>query len=162
MKKLNLILSILMLSQLGLNLPTKAQSSCQATINSVVNELKSKGVRRVMVDVAKGDERHEGNPTNRNDGIRFSLSPFNESYTYTDQRSASIISNVMNSPVLMKSYSDRIVSKCKDIAVISFGADQTDWVVDFAIQSNGKTRQRDCIAAGRNTPTPTWNQMVCL
>ena len=150
-----------MFSQLGLSLPTQAQSSCQATINSVVNELKSKGVRRVMVDVIKGGERREGNPTNRINGLSLGLSPFNESYTYTDQRSYSMITNIMSSPVLMKSYADRIVSNCNDIAVIRFGVDQTDWVVDFAIQSNGKTRKRDCIEAGTGL-TPNCNQTSCI
>ena len=150
-----------MLSQLGLNLPTKAQSSCQATINSVVNELKSKGVRRVMVDVIEGGERREGNPTNRINGLMLVLSPDNANYTYYDSRSASLITNIMMSPVLMKSYSDRIVSNCNDIAVVYFGADKSDWVIDFAIQSNGKTRKRDCID---NDPriTPNWNQRYCL
>ncbi len=49
MKKINFILSILILSQLGFSLPLKAQSRCQATINSIVNEIESKGVRKVIV-----------------------------------------------------------------------------------------------------------------
>ncbi|MGK7880688.1 MAG: hypothetical protein AB4060_11390 [Crocosphaera sp.] len=161
MKKLNLILSIFIFSQLGLSLPTKAQSSCQATINSVINEIKGKGVTRVIVDTV--NVINPGNPTNRKNYLNLRLSPYNtEMERYINQRSIYVIENIMNSPVLMKSYSDRIVSNCQDIAVVSFGVDATDWVIDFAIQSNGQTRQRDCIPPGPNTPTPTWNQMVCL
>jgi hypothetical protein len=46
MKKINFILSIFILIQLGFSLPVKAQSGCQETINSLVNEIESKGVRR--------------------------------------------------------------------------------------------------------------------
>ncbi|WP_286826692.1 hypothetical protein [Microcystis sp. LSC13-02] len=158
MRKINFILSIFILSQLGFSLPVKAQSRCQAIINSIVNELKAKGVRRVIVE--KGTVTNQGNPTNRTNEISFALSPYNESYTSLDTRSDRIVSNIMASGVLMKSYADRIVSNCQDIAVVIFGADQSDWLIDFAIQSNGKTRPRDCIPSGSNL-TANWNQTYC-
>jgi hypothetical protein len=158
MKKINFILSIFILSQLGFSLPLKAQSRCQATINSIVNEIESKGVRRVIL--TKRTVTNRRNPTNRKDEIIFALSPYNESYTSLDTRSDRIVSNIMASGVLMKSYADRIVSNCQDIAVVIFGADQSDWLIDFAIQSNGKTRPRDCIPSGSNL-TANWNQTYC-
>lgn len=158
MKKINFILSIFFLSQLGFSLPLKAQSRCQATINSIVNEIESKGVRKVIVE--KGTVTNQGNPTNRTNEIIFALSPYNESYTSLDTRSDRIVDNIMRSPVLMKSYADRIVSNCQDIAVVMFGTDQTDWGAEFAIQSDGKTRLRDCIPSGSNL-TANWNQTYC-
>lgn len=158
MKKINFILSIFILSQLGFSLPVKAQSRCQATINSIVNEIESKGVRRVIL--TKRTVTNRRNPTNRTNEISFVLSPYNESYTSLDTRSDRIVDNIMRSPVLMKSYADRIVSNCQDIAVVMFGADQTDWGADFAIQSDGKTRPRDCIPSGSNL-TANWNEMYC-
>ena len=65
MKKINFILSIFILSQLGFSLPLKAQSRCQATINSIVNEIESKGVRRVIL--TKRTVTNRRNPTNRKD-----------------------------------------------------------------------------------------------
>ena len=158
MKKINFILSIFILSQLGFSLPLKAQSRCQATINSIVNEIESKGVRRVIL--TKRTVTNRRNPTNRTNEISFVLSPYNESYTSLDTRSDRIVDNIMRSPVLMKSYADRIVSNCQDIAVVMFGADQTDWGAEFAIQSNGKTRLRDCIDFDLSL-TPNWNEMYC-
>lgn len=158
MRKINFILSIFILSQLGFSLPVKAQSRCQAAINSIVNEIESKGVRRVIL--TKRTVTNQGNPTNRTNEISFALSPYNESYTSLDTRSDRIVSNIMASGVLMKSYADRIVSNCQDIAVVIFGADQSDWLIYFAIQSNGKTRPRDCIPSGSNL-TANWNQMYC-
>jgi hypothetical protein len=131
MKRVKLVLCIFMLSQVGFTLPVKAQSSCQATINSVVNELQSKGVKRVLVD--KENIRFQGNPTNRKDLLKLGLSPYNASYTSVDQRISSIITNIMNSPVLLTSYADRIVSNCKNIAVVMFGLDQSDAGINFVI-----------------------------
>ena len=158
MKNINFILSILILSQLGFSLPVKAQSSCQTTLNSVINELKAKGVRRVIVD--KRTVQNQGNPTNRTNEIGFALSPYNESYTSVDKRSSSMIDNIISSPVLIKSYADRIVSNCQDIAVVIFGPDQTESAAAFAIQSDGKTQPRQCIPSGSNL-TANWNQMYC-
>jgi hypothetical protein len=158
MKKINFILSIFILSQLGFSLPLKAQSRCQATINSIVNEIESKGVRRVIL--TKRTVTNRRNPTNRKDEIIFALSPYNESYTSLDTRSYRIVSNIIASGVLMKSYADRIVSNCQDIAVVIFGVDQTESGPEFAIQSDGKTRLRDCIPSGSNL-TANWNQTYC-
>ena len=158
MKKINFILSIFILSQLGFSLPLKAQSRCQATINSIVNEIESKGVRRVIL--TKRTVTNRRNPTNRTNEISFVLSPYNESYTSLDTRSYRIVSNIIASGVLMKSYADRIVSNCQDIAVVIFGIDQTEWGPEFAIQSDGKTRLRDCIPSGSNL-TANWNQTYC-
>jgi len=156
--KNNFILSIFILIQLGFSLPVKAQSGCQETINSIVNEIESKGVRRVIVEKTTVTNRR--NPTNRTNEIIFVLSPYNESYTSLDTRSYRIVSNIIASGVLMKSYADRIVSNCQDIAVVIFGVDQTESGPEFAIQSNGKTRLRDCIDSDPSL-TPNWNEMYC-
>jgi hypothetical protein len=158
MKKINFILSIFILIQLGFSLPVKAQSGCQATINSIVNEIESKGVRKVIL--TKRTVTNRRNPTNRTNEIIFALSPYNESYTSLDTRSYRIVSNIIASGVLMKSYADRIVSNCQDIAVVIFGVDQTESGPEFAIQSDGKTRLRDCIPSGSNL-TANWNQTYC-
>jgi len=159
MKKINFILFILILSQLGFSLPLKAQSRCQATINSIVNEIESKGVRKVIVE--KGTVTNQGNPTNRKDELMLLLSSYlDNTGTSGDQRSGWIVSNIMASRVLMKSYADRIVSNCQDIAVVIFGIDQTESGPEFAIQSDGKTRPRDCIPSGSNL-TANWNEMYC-
>jgi hypothetical protein len=159
MKKINFILSIFILSQLGFSLPLKAQSRCQTTINSIVNEIESKGVRRVIL--TKRTVTNQGNPTNRKDELMLLLSSYlDNTGTSADQRSGWIVDNMMNSLVLMKSYADRIVSNCQDIAAVKFIAHGSDYIQEFAIQSNGKTRPRDCIPSGSNL-TANWNEMYC-
>jgi hypothetical protein len=159
MKKINFILSIFILSQLGFSLPLKAQSRCQTTINSIVNEIESKGVRRVIL--TKRTVTNQGNPTNRKDELMLLLSSYlDNTGTSADQRSGWIVDNMMNSLVLMKSYADRIVSNCQDIAAVKFIAHGSDYIQEFAIQSNGKTRLRDCIDSDPSL-TPNWNEMYC-
>jgi hypothetical protein len=159
MKKINFILSIFILSQLGFSLPLKAQSRCQTTINSIVNEIESKGVRRVIL--TKRTVTNQGNPTNRKDELMLLLSSYlDNTGTSADQRSGWIVDNMMNSLVLMKSYADRIVSNCQDIAAVKFIAHGSDYIQEFAIQSDGKTRLRDCIPSGSNL-TANWNEMYC-
>ncbi|MBE9261286.1 hypothetical protein IQ224_03305 [Microcystis sp. LEGE 00066] len=158
MRKINFILSIFILSQLGFSLPVKAQSRCQAAINSIVNEIESKGVKKVIVE--KGTVTNQGNPTNRKDELILLLSSYlDNTGTSGDQRSGWIVSNIMASRVLMKSYADRIVSNCQDIAVVAFVAGGSDWRIEFAIQSDGKTQERtECIQPD-DPLTPNWNQM---
>lgn len=159
MRKINFILSIFILSQLGFSLPVKAQSGCQETINSLVNEIESKGVRRVIL--TKRTVTNQGNPTNRKDELMLLLSSYlDNTGTSADQRSGWIVDNMMNSLVLMKSYADRIVSNCQDIAAVKFIAHGSDYIQEFAIQSNGKTRLRDCINSDTRL-TPNWNEMYC-
>ena len=111
--------------------------------------------------VEKGTVTNQGNPTNRKDELILLLSSYlDNTGTSGDQRSGWIVSNIMASRVLMKSYADRIVSNCQDIAVVMFGVDQTEGGADFAIQSDGKPRLRDCIDSDTRL-TPNWNEMYC-
>ncbi|MDJ0731795.1 MAG: hypothetical protein QNJ33_17585 [Crocosphaera sp.] len=129
--------------------------------------MKSKGVRTVFIERGKVGEYYKDNPTNITESLSFILSPYDKNYTDINsnsvviRRSSSIIGNIMNSKVLMKTYSDRIVANCNNIASISFILAQSDYTEQYAIQSDGKTKLRTCVR-----PEPgvqlTWNQMVCI
>lgn len=141
-----------------------AQSNCQSTVNNVVNQMRAKGVRQASVSIGKGEanQRHTGNPTQRTDVITLTLSPYNQSDNLNlDQQSARKIENILRSPALLKTWADSIVISCKNTAVVRFIQDQSDWVLDYAIQADGKTRKRECIdASGANYID--WNQQVCV
>ncbi|MDJ0581050.1 hypothetical protein [Crocosphaera sp.] len=141
--------------------PFHAQSSCQATINSVVNDIKSKGVRTVLIKEDQVSEYYTNNPTNRNTELWLIMGSRNRNYTNFDQRSSTIISNIMHSKVLMKNYSDRIVSNCSQYAVVSISEEASDWTEQYALQPNGKTKLRTCVKAGSGVQL-TWNQRICV
>lgn len=125
--------------------PSYAKSSCQSTINSVVNDMKKKGVRNIFVDKEKSKGRL-GNPTKRDHILYFTLSPWQKNYadinskTPKIDKSSKAIEQILDSKALMKTYSDKIVSNCSDIAFISFAFAQSDAIREYVIQSNGKTR----------------------
>ncbi len=141
--------------------PVNAQSSCQATINSVVNDIKSRGVRNVILQDRKINDYRDDNPTNRTESLTLTLSSYSHNRNRLDKKSIFVVENIMVSTVLMKSYADKIVYDCSNYADVGFGKDGTDWFVDYAIQSNGKTKQRSCVSPDPNVQL-TWNQTICF
>ncbi|NCS16767.1 MAG: hypothetical protein GPJ02_14785 [Microcystis aeruginosa G13-12] len=149
MKLLNsqnlLIASLLGLSTLFANsYPlVKAQSEpklgCQATVDKVLEEIRSKGVKWVKFEIYKGvaNEGTTRNPTNRTDVLHIALSSVDWSMiTRSDPKIESIINNIMGSKILMKSWADRIVANCSNTAIVSFGVYKTDGGEYYYIQSD--------------------------
>ncbi|BCU11687.1 hypothetical protein [Microcystis aeruginosa] len=175
MKRLNyqnlLIASLLGLSTLfaGSYPLVKAQSEpklgCQATVDKVLQEIRSKGVRRTWFKLyeERANENNTGNPTNRTDELHIILSAWDFTKKPTvDSRIQSIINNIMSSKSLLKSWADRIVVNCSNTAIVGFGNDQSDWGEDYYIQSDGTTKLNKCVKP-ENAPSPLpWGVSVCL
>lgn len=141
--------------------PVNAQSSCQGTINSVVNDIKSKGVRTVLIEESNVSEYYTNNPTNRNTSLVLTLSSWDKNETNMDRSSEGIIANILNSSVLMKTYADRIVANCNNYADITLVKNGTDWSAEYALQPNGKTKLRTCVSPGPGNVRLSWNQTPC-
>ena len=141
----------------------KAQSEpklgCQATVDKVLQEIRSKGVRQVGFNISKGtaNQYHTGNPTNRTDQLEISLSSYSPSSDKPDQRSSHIQESILSSSVLMKSWADRIVANCNNTAVVIFPIEQSDITVEYAIQSDGKTRERQVDQRYFKPNSAPWN-----
>jgi hypothetical protein len=174
MKPLNsqnlLIASLLGLSTLFANsYPlVKAQSEpkpgCQATVDKVLEEIRSKGVKWVKFEIYKGvaNEGTTRNPTNRTDVLHIALSSVDWSMiTRSDPKIESIINNIMGSKILMKSWADRIVANCSNTAIVSFGVYKTDGGEYYYIQSDGTTKLNKCVPAGTPGLLP-WGVSPCL
>ncbi len=147
----------------------KAQSEpklgCQATVDKVLQEIRSKGVRWVKYEIDKGvaNEGRTGNPTNRTDVLNIALSSVDWSMTTrSDPKIDSIIINIMESKILMKSWADRIVANCSNTAIVSFGVYPSDDIEEYYIQSDGTTKLNKCVKP-ENAPSPLpWGVSVCL
>jgi hypothetical protein len=174
MKRLNsqnlLIASLLGFSTLfaGSYPSVKAQSEpklgCQATVDKVLEEIRSKGVRQVAFSVSKGTANNykTGNPTSRTDVLQITLSSVDWSMiTRSDPKIESIINNIMGSKILMKSWADRIVANCSNTAIVYFGVYKTDGGADYYIQSDGTTKLNKCVPAGTHGLLP-WGVSPCL
>ncbi|MGB2926747.1 MAG: hypothetical protein WBB82_15720, partial [Limnothrix sp.] len=77
--------------------------------------------------------------TNRINGISFSLNA-NRSFG----RPASVSANILNSGVLMKSYSSRIFSVCGGTGSVDFAEASTDWIISFGMRDDGVLGFEDC------------------
>ncbi|WP_287732390.1 hypothetical protein [Microcystis sp. M090S1] len=137
---------------------------CQATVDKVLQEIRSKGVRRTWFKLyeERANENNTGNPTNRTDELEIILSAWDFTKKPTvDSRSQSIINNIMSSKSLLKSWADIIVANCGNTAIVGFGNDQSDWGEDYYIQSDGTTKLNKCVPGGTPGLLP-WGVSICL
>lgn len=137
---------------------------CQRTIDNVSRQIRGKGVRQTSFAVNRrtANQGRTGNPTNRTDELIITLIPFfDQALTKPDRRSSEITTNILTSAVLMKNWADKIVSDCSNIAIVNFNEAQTDFSVDFYIQSDGSTKLQKCIDAGNNPNILPWGVSVC-
>ena len=147
----------------------KAQSetkpACQSTVDKILQEIRSKGVKWVKLEIDKGvaNEGRTGNPTNRTDVLNIALSSVDWSMTTrSDPKIERIIINIMESKILMKSWADRIVANCSNTAIVSFGVYPSDDIKEYYIQSDGTTKLNKCIKP-ENSPNPLpWRVSICL
>jgi hypothetical protein len=161
MKRLNfqnlLIASLLGFSTLfaGSHLLVKAQSEtkpgCQATVDKVLQEIRSKGVRRVHWSISKGtaNEGTTGNPTNRTDVLDIVL--IDDVGTTTSNGIA--ISNIFASPKLLNNWANQIVKNCGNTAKVSFWISQSDISRNYYIQKDGTAIKEKCLQLD-NTSEP--------
>ncbi len=148
--------------------PQQPQTSCQATVNKIMQEISSKGVQRVNFSISKGTANNgmTGNPTNRTDELTVAL--FNDNPKKADP----IIEDIMNSLKLLNSWADQIVKSCNNTATVAFDVKGSidvigghGWEEKFYIQSNNKTKKERCISTNDVTTPFSWgvlrNQPLC-
>lgn len=124
-----LSLAILFLFPISLSTsPVYSQSSCQATVDSVIKEIKQKGIPKVLFSLSKS---HGGltNPAGQ-DVIWLT-------FTASNSKSENRIADLLESKLLMKSWAVRIFKQCGNTGYITFGQTATDWSKDFAMGKDG-------------------------
>jgi hypothetical protein len=155
-----LIASLLGLSTLFANsYPlVKAQSEpkpgCQATVDKILQEIRSKGVRRVEFSVSKetANEGRTGNPTNRIDVLDIVL--IDDVGTTTSNGIA--ISNIFASPKLLNNWANQIVKNCGNTAKVSFWISQSDISINYYIQQDGTTIKEKCSQRDNTSEPIPW------
>jgi len=138
---------------------------CQSTIDDVSRQIRAKGVRRTSAIVIKGEANkgRTGNPTNRTDELSITLIPFfDQALRKPDRKGGELTGKILSSSALLKSWADKIVSNCSNIAIVNFNEAQSDFSVDLYIQSDGMTKVQKCIDAGNNPNILPWGVSVCL
>lgn len=132
--------------------------SCQATVDKVIQEIRSKGVKTVKFEISRGtaNEGYTGNPTNRTDILNISMRKHNMGKPESGQ-----IANILNSSRLMNVWANEIVKNCGNTAIVVFAQNFTDWLISYYIQSDGTTKEQECIDPQAPNSLP-WGVSVCL
>lgn len=137
MKIINLF--IFGITLFNLTLPAKAnptfsaQSTCQASVNSVSQQIKNKGVSHVTFEVKKGlaNQSNMGISPKRNDVLWIILGADNIS-----DKESYRIKDILYSLVLMNTWANNLANNCGTIAVVSFRWYPTDLFIDYYTQEN--------------------------
>jgi copper chaperone CopZ len=136
----------------------KAQSEpkpgCQATVDKILQEIRSKGVRRVEFSVSKGtaNSYRTGNPTTRTDVLDVVL--IDDVGATTSNGIA--IGNIFASPKLLNNWANQIVKNCGNTAIVSFSISQSDISRNYYIQQDGTTIKEKCLQLDNTSETIPW------
>jgi copper chaperone CopZ len=136
----------------------KAQSEpklgCQATVDKILQEIRSKGVRRVEFSVSKGtaNQYRTGNPTNKTDVLDVVL--IDDVGATTSNGIA--ISNIFASPKLLNNWANQIVKNCSNTAIVSFWISQSDISRNYYIQQDGTTIKEKCSQLDNTSEPIPW------
>jgi copper chaperone CopZ len=136
----------------------KAQSEpkpgCQATVDKILQEIRSKGVRRVEFSVSKGtaNSYRTGNSTNKTDVLDVVL--IDDVGATTSNGIA--ISNIFASPKLLNNWANQIVKNCGNTAIVSFWISQSDISINYYIQQDGTTIKEKCSQLDNTSEPIPW------
>lgn len=142
----------------SLNTPSlNASSSCKATVTEVIDELKSKEVRRIDIEEIKVPVYYNNNPTSRTKMLQLTLSSRDKEGKKLSQKSKYAIENLRKSPKMMNDFSQKIASQCDDYGVISFRDDGQTWVEEYAIK-NDKAETEKRTPVDKDYNQLEWNE----
>jgi hypothetical protein len=120
--------------------PVNGQASCQATVDAVAREIKKKGTT-VRVDVLPGGNDHGPHLDNM---TRIGSISFAMAGTGRPNREDSVAWNIVNSRILMKSYANRIFSRCGGTGYVSFWVANTGIYEGFGMTDGGTLAVEEC------------------
>lgn len=121
--------------------PVNGQASCQATVDTVLRDIKRRGVKvefRVLMDGHDSYSRNSESLNNarRKDYIVIDMIP---NY-FRNDKSVSIADNILESRVLLKSYATKIFQGCQGTGYVEIGRQEpTEAVLGYNYEIFGMT-----------------------
>lgn len=145
--------------------------ACMSTVDQIAKQIYDYGSSVDVRAFSGANDWHQGNPSNTDiqliltlGGSYLSKSDDSIIYLLHESKNANNAKeNILKSFQLQQNWADKIVEKC-NVAVVSFLEDQSDYIIEYAIQSNGLTKQRDCLSedVGDSVEMMPWNYAHCL
>ena len=146
---------------------SNSDNACMSTVKQTANQIHGYGAS-VNVMAYKGENNGQnGNPTNRDIhlsmllGASFSYDDSVISLLHGSNNTDKATANILNSSQLQQNWANNLVEKCSEVAVVTFAQDQSGYFHQYAIQSNGKTKVRDCLLPGEPAGNDPWNYTYC-
>ena len=146
-----------------------SDDACMSVVRQISNQITGYGTS-VNVIASEGENNgRNGNPTNRNVQLSVFLGA---TYlhddpiiafldAYSNDNMDQVTANILNSSQLQQNWANDIVEKCSDVAMVMFAQDQGGYSNQYAIQPNGRTKVRGCIAPGEPAGNDPWNSTYC-
>jgi hypothetical protein len=156
------------------NSETTMEDRCRENTRLVVREIGSFGTPVYLRTDNNANSYHSGNPTDRRGylsivlgNLRSEQGIYTLAYSFNSKQPKEVyqtVSNILNSHALQQKWSNSLVKSCPDLAVVSYGLANSDWIVEYAIQENETTRRRDCLDYDRDRSSLplSWNTRGCL
>jgi hypothetical protein len=135
-----------------------AKPSCQQSVNSVINKIRSRGAKFTQYRLSKQTANivRSGNPTSRNDEVTIVL---------RDRLSPGfmpIAQNLMLSKE-MQTWATEVANNCGNTAVVAFGVYGTDFYREYLVHGDGSIKLSRCIEPTRGgNSKDRWGDQVCL
>ena len=135
-----------------------AKPSCQQSVNSVINKIRSRGAKFTQYRLSKQTANIErsGNPTSRNDEVWIDL---------RDRLSPGympIAQNLMLSRE-MQAWATEVANNCGNTAIVAFGVYGTDFYREYLVHGDGSIKLSKCIEPTRGgNGKVQWGEEVCL
>lgn len=145
-----LLISVL----LPTNISTRAAEISEGVSRQCEQQIEASEQRLLEIPdlnlVKSGTEKYAASEPNRPVYATHSI------YFITDKRGDS---NLLNSPILMKSISTELFAKCNAAGSVIFGFDKSEWSEIFGKMTDGTIRKFECT---QDLGKITWGTQACL
>ncbi|AFZ34570.1 hypothetical protein Sta7437_0990 [Stanieria cyanosphaera PCC 7437] len=148
---------------------SQPDQKCNWALNSVAEQIYQSGASVSIIQAHDANNDHVGNPSHRQTRVMIILGkliyPMEDvviSKEY-DSSSNEVVESILNSVQLQQEWANYLVKNCRDLAVVAFGQAYTDWINEYAINTNGLAKARECIDSNSefNNSLP-WGYQFCL
>jgi hypothetical protein len=136
-----------------------ATQTCSSALENVAKQINKYGTPTDVYTDKNANEHSVGNPSNKTGQITFSMGAL-DAYDKVN----SVVENILNSFQLQQGWADYLVKNCNNLAAVTFAKVGSGWNNQFAIQTNGQMKARECIFPGEDyakAENDPWNYTGC-
>jgi len=155
-RRISLGCSALLASSLvGISTPSHSQETCRSQLSEIKQDIEGRLGAKILSLQKTANQNSPFGDAKIELSIRLG-SATNSGITPSQSRAGE---NIINSPSLTKTYSQRIISSCADVASVVFRA--YEYNQGWALQPGGQLQEMKCVDPNRDNYY-AWGEMGCL